>query len=348
VKELPATGIRYGKNSSETLRQLALQIPRILFSMVRDARSARRWAKEENADTLISDGRYGFRYSHVTSFFISHQLALPIPSGWPFPTFFTHLLTRLNRMALRSFTEIWVPDFKESPNLSGSLGHPPQWPGLRYIGPLSRFSSQLEEGEISNEGKSKDEKPSFINSITSEESDHSLEILALCSGPEPQRTLFENALKVYLESQPGTRILLRGLPAAQREGKKFPVVGSLNLYDHAEQEDLIPWMQSAKKVIARSGYTTVMELACLGKEDVLLIPTPGQPEQEYLAVYLQSLGVCESLNQDELIPDMDNPEISSSQKNRGFQIFKVSPSINSSLAQNGVLANHPFFRKDDA
>ena len=41
-------------------------------------------------------------------------------------------------------------------------------------------------------------------------------------------------------------------------------------------------MNRARLIVSRSGYTTMMELAELGKR-ALLIPTPGQTEQEYLA-----------------------------------------------------------------
>ena len=43
-------------------------------------------------------------------------------------------------------------------------------------------------------------------------------------------------------------------------------------------------MSRAKLVITRSGYTTLMDLAQIGQK-ALLIPTKGQPEQEYLAKY---------------------------------------------------------------
>ena len=39
-------------------------------------------------------------------------------------------------------------------------------------------------------------------------------------------------------------------------------------------------------VLSRSGYTTVLDLAKLGKK-AFFIPTPGQYEQEYLAERLQ-------------------------------------------------------------
>ena len=45
-------------------------------------------------------------------------------------------------------------------------------------------------------------------------------------------------------------------------------------------------MNEAEYVIARSGYSTIMDAFRLGKK-CLFIPTPGQTEQEYLGTYLQ-------------------------------------------------------------
>jgi UDP-N-acetylglucosamine transferase subunit ALG13 len=44
-------------------------------------------------------------------------------------------------------------------------------------------------------------------------------------------------------------------------------------------------MNRAKFIVARAGYSTIMDVVELGKR-ALLIPTPGQTEQEYLAKYL--------------------------------------------------------------
>ncbi|MGA9029729.1 MAG: glycosyltransferase, partial [Methanoregula sp.] len=59
-------------------------------------------------------------------------------------------------------------------------------------------------------------------------------------------------------------------------------------------------MNRAKCVICRSGYTTLMELAELGKTQALLIPTPGQTEQEYLSWYYRQKGWFYSEDQDKL------------------------------------------------
>ena len=50
-------------------------------------------------------------------------------------------------------------------------------------------------------------------------------------------------------------------------------------------DELNKVIQQSKIIISRSGYTTVMDLVVLRKK-AILIPTPGQKKQEYLAEYL--------------------------------------------------------------
>jgi len=42
----------------------------------------------------------------------------------------------------------------------------------------------------------------------------------------------------------------------------------------------------SKVIVARAGYSTLMDLADW-KKPCVLIPTPGQPEQEYLGEYIE-------------------------------------------------------------
>ena len=49
-------------------------------------------------------------------------------------------------------------------------------------------------------------------------------------------------------------------------------------------------LNESKMVLCRSGYTTIMDLAQLGKK-AFFIPTPGQYEQEYLAKKFKKEGV---------------------------------------------------------
>lgn len=45
-------------------------------------------------------------------------------------------------------------------------------------------------------------------------------------------------------------------------------------------------MANSKHIVCRSGYSSIMDLAALGK-NAILVPTPGQTEQEYLAEKLK-------------------------------------------------------------
>lgn len=54
----------------------------------------------------------------------------------------------------------------------------------------------------------------------------------------------------------------------------------------------------SKLVLSRSGYTTIMDLAKLGKK-AFFIPTPGQYEQEYLAKKLKKKGLVPYCKQDD-------------------------------------------------
>jgi len=59
----------------------------------------------------------------------------------------------------------------------------------------------------------------------------------------------------------------------------------IKFYNHLSTNELNEEIERADWVISRSGYSTIMELAKLQKKSIL-IPTPGQTEQEYLAKFL--------------------------------------------------------------
>jgi UDP-N-acetylglucosamine:LPS N-acetylglucosamine transferase len=71
-------------------------------------------------------------------------------------------------------------------------------------------------------------------------------------------------------------------------------VGNLVAVNHLNTHDLEEAILSSEIVIARSGYSTVMDLFTLGKK-AIFVPTPQQPEQLYLANLLskQCLAVSE-------------------------------------------------------
>ena len=74
---------------------------------------------------------------------------------------------------------------------------------------------------------------------------------------------------------------------------------NITIYGYLDRKGQAEMMNRAKLVVCRSGYTTVMELAELGKK-ALMIPTPGQTEQEYLGRYYAERGYYHCVSQYEL------------------------------------------------
>ena len=115
-------------------------------------------------------------------------------------------------------------------------------------------------------------------------------MLVLLSGPEPQRTLLEEALLLQLERYTEPVVFLRGLPG----GSDLPVVQpNIQVFNHLPANELEEVIRDAHLVVSRCGYSTVMDLMSMGKKSIL-IPTPGQTEQEYLAKHLMNhnLALC--------------------------------------------------------
>jgi UDP:flavonoid glycosyltransferase YjiC (YdhE family) len=285
-EEAPGHAMRYARRRALLAPWLMAQVPLFLLSARRDRKLAEALVRKHGAGLVIADGRYGFRSRAVPSVFVTHQLDIIPPGPAWLRALVRPVLRRLNRRALRAFSEVWVPDFAGEPNLSGELGHPVDsarvpWPRAEYIGPLDRFAE--ENG----------------NDATGSEA---IDILAMVSGPEPQRTLFEEKLRSALDALPGTRVLVRGKPGAAATSSPEAVApGALTVFDHLPGARLRALMRGARAVVCRSGYTTVMELAGLARTGILFVATPGQSEQEYLAEHAERAALAARMNQDALI-----------------------------------------------
>ena len=75
--------------------------------------------------------------------------------------------------------------------------------------------------------------------------------------------------------------------------------------DFLDQEALARELTQAKLVICRSGYSTLMDVHQLGIRHLLLIPTPGQTEQIYLAKRLAQRQVAHLVAQSQLNLERD-------------------------------------------
>jgi hypothetical protein len=306
--ELPGYKIKYGKNRAFTILRLLCLVPKILIRIKQENAWLRGFAAAERPDAIISDNRYGLYLPGLVCVFITHQLHIHTPfgrlaDGW---------LQKINYRAIRSFSRCWVPDIQGPGSLAGELSHPARMPHIstRYIGWLSRFEGRRREG---------------APPVRPGETERPGSLLVLLSGPEPQRTLLEQKILEQAVSYNGNIILVRGLPGGRGAGSRTggsrtgakaegaygptegtPTVrrgGAMVIYDHLPAKDLEPLIREAEVVLSRAGYSTVMDLMKMGKRAVL-IPTPGQSEQEYLGAYLAGSGrvVC-ILQSDLLLPE---------------------------------------------
>lgn len=252
---LPLKGYRIRYSKKGLAAKLILQIPSILRSI----REENNWLKEQirthRFEAVISDNRYGLWNENAFSVFITHQLRIKNSLGKPGED----LLQKWNYRLINKFDECWIPDKEGENNLAGALSHPSKLPSIpiKFIGPLSRFK----------------------NLNIDIETDH---LLVILSGPEPQRTIFENKIIEEIVNYPGTATIVRGLPG---ERNIIPSTNTIHFYNHLATDDLNKEMMKAEFIIGRSGYSTIMDIAALQKKSIL-IPTPGQTEQEYLADHL--------------------------------------------------------------
>ena len=255
--KFPSHPIKYSRILPLAI-QIILSFPRILLGVYKEHRKLKSLVKKEKIDIVISDNRYGLWNKDVKTVFITHQLRVLFPYSlkWIEPLFF-----HFSNSLIRKFNHCWVPDFPGDNNLAGELSHPLNIPdNIRYIGPVSRFISE--------------QKPTRLIK--------KFDIVAILSGPEPQRSLLENSLINRFQKLESRVLIVRGIPWVK---KGTTVHGHIQLVSHLSSELLLAYINEAKYIICRSGYSSLMDLSILGKT-ALIIPTPGQTEQEYLANYM--------------------------------------------------------------
>jgi Glycosyltransferase family 28 C-terminal domain len=264
---LPLRGYRIKYARSGALLQLALirQFPQLLKAI----RYERNWLadrmREYDFQAVISDNRYGLYHEDIPCVILTHQLS--IASGWG--NFMDDILRQWHYQQLNKFNFIWVPDLPGNGNLAGKLSHPLNPPeNCRYVGVLSRMKKNTQPLRY--------------------------DLTVVLSGPEPARSQWEKKLLDELTRMQGEIVVVRGLPHVT---SVLPSSRTINIYNHLDTEDLQRIIQSSKLVIARTGYSTVMDLVSL-QQPAVLVPTPGQTEQEYLSEYLSEQEIFPSTLQE--------------------------------------------------
>lgn len=263
----PSFTVRYAVKPFFIL-SIIFQVPKILFGIFLEHRRLRKIVADYGIDAIVSDNRYGLWHSKRYSVFITHQLR--IKTNWKL-SFVEKYLQKINYYFIKQYDTCLIPDYEKHGGLAGGLSHPERLPdNVRYIGILSRFENR------------------FIEKKSHSPHQH-YDILVVLSGIEPQRTIFERLIINQLVEAAFSALVIRGKPLAGKPPVYKTISNSVTLVSHLETVEFGQYLLKADMVICRSGYSSVMDLVAL-QCAAILVPTPGQTEQEYLAQYLKQKG----------------------------------------------------------
>ena len=250
--ELPGYGLRYARGQATALK-LVCQIPAFLQAVRREHILCKHLVRRFRPDVIFSNHCYGMYHPEVYSLLLIHQVYFELPE---MVRFLRRPAGCVHRMLYRGFHRILIPDYpsEDGGRLTGRLSECPVGDSrYAYMGILSSLPKSQFDGDP-------------------------IDVLISVSGPEPQRTIFERIVLEQSARLDGRVVVVLGKP----EEDTCYTEGSLTVYSHVSRREMAGLMQRARCIVSRSGYSTVMELVELGKK-ALLVPTPGQTEQEYLA-----------------------------------------------------------------
>ena len=245
--ELPSYRIRY--QATNMIWNIGRQLPRIVWAIRSENKETDQLVQKYGIQGILSDNRYGCFNSKANSVMLTHQLHIQMPSkllAWP--------ANKILHLALTKFDTLWAPDVEVAPGLAGKLSHGSSvHSDVRYTGILTRMQNY--------------------------ERDPEYDVSIVLSGPEPQRSILEQHLMEQAIEMPHKFIFIQG----QTQSKKhYYAAENVEVVSYLTSKDLNDVLMASKVIVCRSGYSSVMDLAGLNKK-AILIPTPGQTEQEYLA-----------------------------------------------------------------
>lgn len=259
---LAPLNLQYSKGTRQVFAILRA-MPKLIKWSMKDHLMLKALLNEESIDRVISDNRFGLYNKKTESIYITHQLHIMLPRGWKWAE---PIASRIHARICMRYNKVWVPDYADpQKSLAGQLSHTTAQ--VEYIGPLSRFQKQ--------------------SLITNHQSP--FDIVAVLSGLEPHRTLLEKEIIARYSGTEEQVLIVQGL--MHRPNTRIKQ-GNITIVPYMTDSELTSALLGAKHIIARSGYSTIMDLHALGlltansqqpTAKIELIPTPGQPEQEYLA-----------------------------------------------------------------
>ncbi len=262
--------LRYGRGKSQVWAMIKA-LPRLLRWAIQDHTMLQAVLREEHIDRVVSDNRFGLYSRHTECVYLTHQLHIRLPEGWRWAE---PIAAKIHARIYTRYNKVWVPDYEDfEQSLAGELSHPQkgQWTRDKgqYIGPLSRFQNN----------------PINQNNLNSP----SYSTVAVLSGLEPHRTLLESEITARYQNSAEQVLIVQGL--LHRPNTRIKR-GNLTIVPSMGDKELASALLGAKHIIVRSGYSTIMDMEALGLLNhqppvIEFIPTPGQPEQEYLAFWVQ-------------------------------------------------------------
>ena len=272
---LEGYNVWYSKNGLGFMPVLMMQLPRLTKTIIEEHYWLKKAVDKYGFNGVITDNRYGLYHADVPSVILTHQV---VPqTGWgKLPD---SVLQSLHDKRLRCFNDCWIVDADGELNLAGSLSRPKVMPAnAKYIGLLSQHQHRAVSEEY---------------------------LLVLLSGPEPQRGILSDLLWEQLKNYKGRIVFVEGSDhVPQRE-----IPANMQYHKRLTADTLTPLLAAASMVICRSGYSTLMDLLAMNKR-AIIIPTPGQAEQEYLGKYLHEQGVfyCAHQKHLDIIASLNNAQ----------------------------------------
>ena len=253
--KLPSYDIKYSKYGFLLKFKILFRIFKINNVIKKEHQEIEKIITSENIKGIISDNRFGVYNKNIPSVYITHQVN--ILTGIT-----TKFSSKIHQKIIANFNTCWVPDNKGNANFTGDLSKNNKPDFYKYIGILSRLKKEI--------------KPKKYD------------YLILLSGPEPQRTILEHKLILAFNNTTKKILFVRGLVSEKNKLTNTKNYTFINFLNTSELQNVI---NESNVIIARSGYSTIMDLAILGKK-AFFIPTPGQGEQEYLAKRLDNLNIA--------------------------------------------------------
>lgn len=252
----------YPPNLNLTLA-LILQSPFMIIQSLADRIRIRRIINDNNIDIILCDNRFGCFNRRVYSVYITHQVNIRSSFNHKWKS---QLFSLVHRLVINRYDECWIPDLPGDENFSGRLSHPPvKGIAARYTGILSRMTAT---GAVPLPG---------LDAVSFH--------LLILSGPEPMKSFFE---KKIISLYAGRREILV-IVGASSSGNSFDGNDrrgrNIQRFSYTSAPELKYLVEKSEKIICRPGYSTIMDLISLGRR-ALLVPTPGQSEQKYLAGHL--------------------------------------------------------------